>query len=277
MNLVRGTGTEYGQFGINHNGTNEQWWSGAGIVAGGVGNTNIDGVWYSISSDQGGAAPNSAVGDLMAMVGQPLPNAGWLTARSPQSEASYANVFKHPVPYTAAGGSGIGSPATQAGSDTSAWTDVEIMQSNSIVTLSFNRTPVFVYTNKTVATGGNTGGGVYTSGVPMLGYSDPFRSIGVGGASYYSNIRAVNLSTAAVAPRITNTQIVGNNVVITFTTTSQSDTTANFVVQSESALLSSGNTWPDVSPAANITGGSGTFQATLPVNGSAQYYRIRHN
>lgn len=274
MNLVRGTGTEYGQFGINHYGTNEQWWSGAGIVAGGVGNTNIDGVWYSISSDQGGAAPNSAVGDFMAMVGQKLPNAGWLTALPPQSEASYTNAFKHPVPYSASGGAGYGSPATQAAGDTTAWTDVEIKQSNNIVTLSFNRTPIFVYTNRV---GGNAGGGVYTNGVPMLGYSDPFRSIGSGGASYYSSIRAVSLSTAAVAPRITNTQIVGSNVVITFTTTSGTDTTANFFLQSEPALQTSGNTWADVSPAANITGGSGTFQATVPVNGSAQFYRIRHN
>jgi len=63
--------------------------------------------------------------------------------------------------------------------------------------------------------------------------------------------------------------------VITFTTTSQADTAANFVVQAEPVLLSSGNTWANVSPAANITGSSGTFQATVPVNGAAQFYRIK--
>jgi hypothetical protein len=272
-NMVHGTGntTEYAQFGINHYGTNNLWW--AGTAPSPFGNINIDGVWYSISADNGGAAASSAVGDIMAMVGQPLPNTGWLTARPPQTETTFAGAFKHPAPY--AGGGGAGTPFSQSGGDTTAWTDVEIMQSNGIVTMSLNRTPIVTYTNRV---GGNTGGGVYTNGVPMLGYCDPFRSVGTAAAMYVSNIRAVSLASAVtVAPRITNTQVTGGNVVITFTTTSGTDTTANFFVQAEPAVVGAGNTWADVSPAANISGGSGTFQATVPVSGTAQFYRIRHN
>ena len=46
--------TEFTQWGINHYGTNANWW--AGNFTGGVGNANIDGVWYSLTCEQGGAS-----------------------------------------------------------------------------------------------------------------------------------------------------------------------------------------------------------------------------
>jgi hypothetical protein len=275
MNLVRGSAatTEYGQFGINHFGTNNLWWAGSGLVAPAYGNINIDGLWYSVTADQGGAAPNAAVGDLMAMAGQPLPNTGWLTARPPQGAGNYANVFKHPAVYSAGADNTYGTPANDTGLDKSSWVDVEIAQSNSIVTLSMNRTVIFTYTNKPTGQGGNTGGGVYTSGTPMLGYCDPFQSSGVDAAMYISNIRAVNLNTTPIAPKITNVSVSGGNVVITFTTTATADTAANFKVQTNPALVQVGNVWTDA-VGANITGGSGTFTATLPVSGTSLFYRI---
>jgi len=255
MNLVQGdtltTATESALFGINAVGNNVNWLSGSAAGTG-----SADAVWYAISADGGGAA----AGDFFEFTAA--------TLRSAVSGLTYTNAFKHPTVYTSVytgGGSNpLGVPANSTGLATE-WSAVELKQSNNIVTLSIDHVPVYVYSNTTA----------FTNGTVMLGYDDPFASTGSTGAAYFSNARVVDLgSSVVVAPRITSVTVSGGNVVISFTTTSTSDTTSAFTLQSVGVV---NGTFANVSPAANITGGSGSFQATVPVSGTTQFYRILHN
>ncbi|MGZ5546279.1 MAG: Calx-beta domain-containing protein, partial [Limisphaerales bacterium] len=255
MNLIQdqnlSTATESALFGINHAGNNVNWLSSSAAGTG-----SADGVWYTISSDAGGAL----AGDFFEFSGA--------TLRSAVTSAGFTNSYKHPGVYTSVftgGGTGaIGVPANATGLATE-WASVEIKQSNNVVTLSIDHMPIYVYTNTTA----------FTNGAVMLGYDDPFGSIGSTGAAYYSHARVVDLGFGtAVAPRITSVSVSGANVIISFTTTSGSDTTSAFVLQSVGNIAA---TFTDVAPAATITGGSGSFQATIPVGGATQFYRIRHN
>ena len=201
MNLVQdqnlSTATESALFGIDHAGNNVNWLSSS--VAG---TGSADGVWYTISSDAGGAA----AGDFFEFSGA--------TLRSALASAGFTNSYKHPGVYTSVftvGSTGaIGVPANGPGLATE-WASVEIKQSNNVVTLSIDHMPIYVFTNTTA----------FTTGAVMLGYDDPFASVGTSGAAYYSNARVVDLGSGiAIAPRITSVTVNGANVVISFTTTS---------------------------------------------------------
>jgi len=103
----------------------------------------------------------------------------------------------------------------------------------------------------------------------MLGYNDPFASVGTGGAVYFSNLKVVSLAGSTVA----SIKLSGGNVVIQFTSPDGDDTIASFALQSSAAVT---GTYADVSPAATFTQlANGTFQVTYPQNGSVQFYRIR--
>ena len=67
------------------------------------------------------------------------------------------------------------------------------------------------------------------------------------------------------------TEVIGSPVQINFTGNT-SDTASSFTLQTVSTV---NGTFADVS--STITGGSGAFQATVPVGGATQFYRIRHN
>ncbi|MGI8967051.1 MAG: hypothetical protein ACR2H1_13325, partial [Limisphaerales bacterium] len=158
------------------------------------------------------------------------------------------------------------------------WSDVEIKRilnvstngapTNATITVSINKTVVLTTTRATN----------YLSGDIMLGYSDPYASIGDNGAVYYSNVRVVDLSTNTstnTVITITNIRVVGTNVIMTFTTTDSSDTGASFTLQSSAVVT---GPYVDVSPAATITQVSPrVFQAITGVNGPTRFYRIRHN
>jgi hypothetical protein len=186
--------TEFTQWGINHIGTNANWWSGSGL--GGAGTTNVDGVWYSLTSDQGGAG----FGDVVELTSTNIPNTGWVELAS-QSWANFAAAFKHP-PYNS---SGTGAFSEGYGNQGYLWNDVELKQVYNVITLSINKTVIYTYTNTTL----------WTNGDIMLGYEDPFASIGVNGEAYFSNVRVVELG-----PEITNqptgtaTVGVGTNVTL---------------------------------------------------------------
>jgi hypothetical protein len=272
MNLIEGrttaTATEGAVFGINHSGSLSNWWAGSGFVT----NYNwaSDGVWFYITAQPAG----STLGDyqIFTGLGGTNGNTGWAHPLHLKNQFSFAQAFKDtPGPFTCLDGLGTQTPGVPANGspsfpyDTSTWSDVEIRQQNNIVTMSINHTPIYVYTNTTVWTGGYL----------MLGYADPFGdSTGSPEAGvYYANLQVVSLQSTPIL--ITGIAINGGNVVITFLTQTASDTTSSFTLRSSGAL---GAPFSDVSPAASITSiGVNEFQATTPYLGGTQLYRIHHN
>ena len=277
MNVIEGqttaTATEGVMFGVNHTGTCSNWWYGSGPT--GTNTFASDGIWYYMTAQPAG----SAAGDYQEFTGLGravngvVTNTGW-TKLTTQAQAAFAQVFKDtPGAFTCLDGFGNqtagvpaeGSPAI--GYDASTWSDVEIKQTNNIVTLSINHTLIFAYTNTTA----------WTNGYLMLGYADPYgtsTSIGSPEAgAYFANLQVVQLSAPTI--KINSIAITGGNAVIKFTSSSAYDTTASFTLQSSGLVK---GTYNNVSPAAAITSlGSNQFQATVNYSGGQQFYRIQHN
>ena len=265
MNITEGSSsantTEGALFGINHNGTETNWWTGSGLYAGAT--TRVwasDGIWYWISADGGAGA-----GDYISFsgTGGKLPNTGWQYLAN-LYQASFTNAFKTNV-FTSDGGPGLVANFSpyEYGNDSS-WADVEIKQVKNIVTLSIDKTPIYTYTNTTA----------FTNGVLMLGYDDPFNaSGGVDGAVYFSNLRVVRIAPSG-PPTIGEATVNNANstFVMDFTCTDSSLTTSSFTVQSSATV---NGTYTDVAGATITQLGSNAFQAVVPVSGSIQFYRIK--
>ena len=269
MNIIQGqvNQTEGVVFGINHSGSLSNWWYGSGFLTNGV-TWSSDGIWYWITGQTGGAG----AGDYLEYSGNggTNNNTGWMRIAT-KTASSFAQAFKEsPGPFTGIDSTGVtqspGVPdnTTPAlGYDASTWSDVEIRQTNNVVTLSINHTPIFVYTNKTV----------WKSGYLMLGYGDPFASVGSSDAGvYYANLQVVDLGP--IAMNINNISINGNNVVVKFTSSNPEDTAASFSLVSSGAV---NGTYTPVT--ATITSlGSNQYQATTANTSDAQlFYRILHN
>ena len=131
------------------------------------------------------------------------------------------------------------------------------------MTLFIDKTPIIAYTNATA----------FTNGTIMLGYEDPFSSVGTpDSAVYFSNLRVVAIGV----PSITQIAINKSNstAVINFTTVDGDLTTSSFTLQSAATV-----TGPYTTAAgASITSlGGGGFQAVVPQSGAAQFYRILQN
>jgi hypothetical protein len=264
MNLTEGTfsTTEYNTFGINSYGTNCNWF--ASDLATGVGSTttNMDGVWYGVDVDTDGNGVNNGI---WLIVGQPIPNPGTASPTwVPNGQVdllNFANVFKSPAAYNALP---PGAPADGERTPANTWADVEIKQFNNIVTLSINKTVMLSYINTSI----------YTNGNIMLGYDDPYASIGSsafpgfnpGAAVYYSNVRVVALS----GPTTSKVAILGGNLVINFTSPDDLAATSSFSVVSSSSL-----TGPWTPTAATITQSGAVFSATLPyINSGSRFFLI---
>jgi hypothetical protein len=277
MNLVEGNqglyAVEGAMFGINHNGSESNWFLGSGALAPGSGPWASDGVWYWIQAPPGGSG-GYGLSDFEEYTGaSALPNTGWLNIANVNA---MPNVFKRAV-FTAPGGLTGGTPANNspvsATPQDNNWSDVEIKQVNNVITMSIDKTPIFVYTNTTT----------FTNGYLMLGYNCPITGtfnqfIGTPDASvYFSNLRVVSLAQ----PVIAGIKVVGQNcpttpgnAVITFTSNDPQDTTANFAIQSASVV---NGPYTDVSPAASITQlAPQSFQATTPASCGTKFYRIRY-
>ena len=220
MNLAEGYNANYttegALFGINHSGQDTNWWSGSGLGAGASPSVwSSDGIWYWLSVD-GGASE----GDYIEFTGLGGTNAntGW-TELGTETAALYTSVFENPVPYSssAAGLPANGSPENAYPNPyTNSWADVEIKTAHNIVTLSINKTVIYTYTNTTSFTNGNL----------MLGYEDPFSSVGAPDAAvYYSGLSVVQLSAPTIIQQPSSIVVgVGSNatfmVVPSFPTTS---------------------------------------------------------
>jgi hypothetical protein len=267
MNIVEGYSSSYttegALFGINHGGQATNWWSGSGITSGwGTPPSTTwgsDGVWYWISADGGAGA-----GDFIEYtgLGGSLPNTGW-NQLAAKTRSSFTDTFKTNV-FTSSGGPGLAANGSILfGYTANNWADVEIKQLNNVVTMSIDKTPVHVYTNTTT----------FQSGKLMLGYNDPFSSIGgYDGAVYYSNLRVVSLASPIISQVALNN---GNGtVVINFTTVDGDAVASSFTLQSASVVS---GPYANVSSASITLLSAGAFQAVAPQNGSVQFYRIQQN
>jgi hypothetical protein len=153
------------------------------------------------------------------------------------------------------------SPDNTDPSQASSWADVELKQFNNVVTISIDKTPIGVFTNTTS----------FTNGYVMLGYQDPYDSVGGGDAAvYYSNLRAVRLTPPLISQLALNTQT--STYVFDFTSTDGDATTATFQVVGATSING---------PYAVVTGatitqlGNGAFQASVPTSGAIHFYRIQ--
>ncbi len=159
MNVIEGYGTyQVGGplFGINHNGMESNWWESSGPPATiPEGPWASDGIWYWMD-----CAPGGSASDYMEFTGlSALPNTGFIelaTATYP----TFATVFKDPNAFTTyiigTNSNVSGVPANISPLDVTVppaadldWVDVEIRQDGGVVTMSLNKTPIFVYTNTT--------------------------------------------------------------------------------------------------------------------------------
>jgi hypothetical protein len=257
MNLSEGTTytTEYNSFGINHYGTNCNWF--ASDYSYDSGTTNSDGIWYWIDADVDG---QTGINTYIQTAGPPLPNTGYVLLQNVLGLAApYTNDFKHP-PYN---GYPSGVPSDGLGSAANTWADVEVKQVNNVITMSINKFPILVYTNTTYANVGDI----------MLGYDDPYASVGnvagsgaSGAAVYYSNARVVQLTP----PAITQTTVSGSTLNIAFTDSDTDDTAASFEVLASTKL---NGTFAKVAATFTQSPTTGAWVAAVTVpNGTTQIF-----
>jgi hypothetical protein len=259
MNLSEGTTytTEYNTFGINHYGTNCNWF--ASDYSYGNSTTNSDGVWFWIDADVDG---QSGINTYIQAAGPPLPNAGWALLQNVAAlTAPYTNWFKHP-PYN---GYPSGVPNDGNGAAANEWADVEVKQVNGVITLSINKFPILVYTNATYANSGDI----------MFGYDDPFASVGnvagdgaSGAAVYYSNARVVQLTP----PAVSGVSLASKTLTVNFTDSDTDDTAASFELLGSSTLT---GTFAKVA-ATFSQSTSGAWQAvvTVPNGAVSEFYKV---
>jgi hypothetical protein len=246
LTLSTGGTTEYAIFGINHSGSKTNW-----IIqssTGSVTNTDSDGFWFALSADGSHSSPGDYV--LYRGNGAPAPP----LAVASVSAATLTNILKSP-PFLFPG-----ALDNAVGSETGTWADVEIRKVNNTVTLRINNSVIISQGNATN----------YSSGNIMLGYMDPYPSVGSDGAVYYSNLRVVNLT-----PAITSVTKSGSNLVIDFITSDLFDTATSFKVQSATGVT---GPYTDDATASIALVTTGSFQATIPYapTATALFYRIRH-
>ena len=270
MNLIQcgSQRAEGAVFGINHDGTEANWFLGAGTIDSG-GPWPSDGLWYWIDSTPTGTSGFTGYGTYgdfaeLTGLGGALLNSGRMVLEK-KTWPSYAGVFKGSAPYSVDyfGDTGVpanGSPVVGIHDD-NAWSDVEIKQVKGLVTMSVNHTPIFVYNNSTA----------FTNGYPMLGYECALKSAASPeGVAYFSDLKVVSLAAPVT---ITNIQVNSGTVTIAFDAGAV-DTADEFTLQAAPVATGPPGTFADVS--ATITSPSaGQFQAVIAASGDVQFYRIR--
>ncbi len=275
MNLSEGNAagtTEYDIFGINHHGTNCNWFAediqagtGGQTYAGSY-ETNQDGIWYWIDADTDGIGTYG----YAQVYGPPLPNNTFDVAQHfPANTAPFTNYFKNPVPYNV---SAAGTPVDGYGMPANTWADVEVKQVNNVVTLSINKFPIMTYLNTTNASSGDI----------MLGYDDPYANVGSvgntvanggppfypGAAVYYSNVRVVQLTP----PNVTTASLSGTTMTINFTDSDTDDTSSSFKLLASSTV--NGTYAPVTATFSQLPSGAWQAAVTVPNGTTAQFYQV---
>jgi len=233
--------TEHALLGLNHSGllTNRATITTAdanGNARGG------DGVWAAIGTDGSNTRDWSA---YIATNASTVP--GLYTNRS---AASVATLLSAP-PYAIAG-----SPGNRSASQTKTWAEVELGQSNNVITLKVNNSVVYSFPNPSG----------FTSGDIMIGHNDQADSIG-SQTNYviFDNVRVVTFDT-----RITSVQLLeGNQVQIDFVSPGQE---SDFRLESTAAF--SPTDW-NVENTAVISTTAQGFRFVVTRAGDTRFYQIR--
>ncbi len=154
-----------------------------------------------------------------------------------------------------------GSPGITSNSVTKTWTEIELSQSNNVVTLKANNNHIFSVPNTTP----------YKSGAFMLGMNDQFDSVGGGGNTgilvIYDNVRVVSLDV-----RITHTVRLPNGDVQIDFLSPYGGAASTYKVE-RASNLTIGN-WSDDNTAV-ITATDSGYRAVIPANGTESFYRIK--
>ncbi len=233
--------TEGALFGINHSGTKTNWFrlSGGGPPPG----LTFDGLFFDVLADNQSSVNSYALWSLPLTGNNP-------TKQTFTSFTGLTGIFKAP-PWAVAG-----LPSNLIPSTNSIWADVEASQINNVMTLKVNGTQILSYTN----TGGTTSGNI------MMGYDDPFDSIGLSSSAViYDNVRVVRI----LPYRITSVVKSGGSILIDFTS---SDTASSFRLQSSATV---DGTYADDISATITQPSTGTFHVVVSAPTDFRYYRIR--
>jgi hypothetical protein len=241
--------SEWALFGLNMSGDRTNRFSAS---AGTFPPTNgTDGFWFGVIADASASAP----GDYTLHRGNPTNSPNLVRSAA---ATGFTSIFKNP-PFSPINNSAslAGVPANSFGTATPTWVDVEMRQIGNVVSLHINNSPILSYTNNSTS---------FTNGNIMLGYCDPYDSIGVIGAAYYSNLRVVQLLL-----NITDIQIVGPNVQVDFTWGLDEATTV-FNLQKAPAVT---GTYTNVTTATITKLSPGVYRASTPSTPGAAFFRIR--
>jgi hypothetical protein len=243
--------TEFVNGGIGTKGIAPQW-SGGG--------SGDDSIWFACDGDGGNGLDYRAYKGSTHLTAASNPTvypAGGQAVTSPY----YASFGGDPAPLAQQNGpfGGNQTGTTGVGNPGFAWHDVMITKQSNTIT--------WVMDGIKIAGVDATGFALSTN--VFVGFYDP--TSGVSPIPDLSFAIIDNLRVATMQPpAITSIQVVGSNVRLDFTA-STIDTPASFTLQSASTV---NGTYSDVS--STITPmGAGTFRAILPLNGVAQYYRVR--
>ncbi len=236
--------TEGALFGINHSGTKTNWFrlSGGGVPAG----WNFDGLFFNVQADNQNASTSYALWST------PTTTNNNPTKLTFASHTNFTGIFKAP-PWAV-----TGLPSNLIPSTNSIWADVEARQINNVVTLKVNNTEILSYTN----TGGTTSGNI------MMGYVDPFDSIGLASSAViYDNVRVIRSHPY----RITSVVKSGGSILIDFTYLDTAEAASAFKLQSSATV---DGPYADIS--ATITQTAAGFHVVASAPSDVTYYRIRH-
>lgn len=226
--------TEHAIFGMNHStlNTNRDGLAGS------------DGVWMAVECD--GSASSSGR-SYAIYTSTNSANAPAFTAVS----ARAMDTFFTAPPFAGIPG---GAPSGQ-------WVDVELVQTNNIITWRINGVLIQVRTNTSP----------FTSGAFMLGHMDFFSSIGSAtNYTIFDNVRVINLTP--ITPAITSVARSGGNVEIDFTA-DPADAPGVYTLESSTALP--GGFSPDLGHV--ITGPIGNVFHASSTNGTGggRFFRIK--
>jgi hypothetical protein len=235
--------TEHALLGLNHSGllTNRFTITTDASFANGSARGG-DGVWAAIGTDASNTRDYAAYFPTNA---DTVP--GLYTNRS---AASVAGLVSAP-PYTLAG-----SPGNRANNSTRTWAEVELGQSNNIVTLKVNNSVIYSFANPSG----------FTSGDIMIGHNDSADSVGsTNNFVIFDNVRVVTYDA-----RITSVQLLpGDQMQIDFVSPGQE---SDFHLDSTPGF--SPAAWGEENSAV-LTARPVGFRFVVARSGDARFYRVR--
>jgi hypothetical protein len=171
--------TEHSLFGINHSGSNTNRDGLAGS----------DGVWFAVETDGSASSGGRSYAIYTSTNENVAPPFTAVSARA-------FDAFFSTPPWAGIPGGAVSGQ----------WADVEVIQTNNIITWKINGVMIQVRTNTSP----------FTSGTIMLGHMDFFNSVGTtNNFTVFDNVRVVNLTS--MRPSIQSIRRAGGTIEIEFT------------------------------------------------------------